>query len=181
MPRSCVCVLCRHRAGILTSYPHHDSHQWAPLFHAPGLAVFETEDSMVASSLEFSWKLRESAGRHEPSSNGTLDRDARPPNHDLCKNYSVNITLLCLFCHTSPPVLSMTWEPGLGIYPDCQSPKTVGETRCFRFLCARAAAPTAPEMYSCVRTTRPVQSVSRGTFCTYNDRRPRRHELLAKC
>ena len=70
VPRSCVCVLCRHRAGILTSYPRHDSHQWDPLFHAPGLAVFETKDSPFASSLGFSWKLRRVPGATSHSRTG---------------------------------------------------------------------------------------------------------------
>src|SRR5208282_4184124 len=30
------------------------------------------------------------------------------PEAKFCNNYSVIITLLCLFCHTSPLVLSMT-------------------------------------------------------------------------
>ena len=39
-------------------------------------------------------------------------RQAAPPTKviELCKNYSVSITLLCLFYHTGTLALSMTWK-----------------------------------------------------------------------
>jgi len=40
--------------------------------------------------------------RRIPPSKGTLDRDACPTQNELCNNYSVTLTHLCLFNHTRP-------------------------------------------------------------------------------
>src|SRR5579862_2104575 len=48
VPRPCVCVLCRHRAGILTPYPHHDSR----LFPLPRRPLrLDLHDSFNAGSV----------------------------------------------------------------------------------------------------------------------------------
>src|ERR1019366_7789131 len=61
------------------------------------------------------------------------------PTHQIMrcvKNYSVSITLMCLFYHTVPLALSMTWEVGKGIKSDYRSLKHPRKPRHFRFLCA---------------------------------------------
>ena len=49
---------------------------------------------------------------------GHSTKAPHPPNCEFCNNYSVISTLLCLFYHTSPLALSMTWEVGKGINSD---------------------------------------------------------------
>ena len=73
-------------------------------------------------------------------------RQAAPPTKviELCKNYSVSITLLCLFYHTGTLALSMTWKDGSDENNDYRSPKHPSETQHFRFLCAEDLPQTPP-------------------------------------
>src|ERR1017187_9557047 len=67
-------------------------------------------------------------------------------NHDVCQKYSVTITCMCLFSHTNPLALSMTWETRSGIYADCRSHKHASEPRIFAF-CTPEPCPCRPLMY----------------------------------
>jgi hypothetical protein len=81
----------------------------------------------------------ESLGFHRSSDRDTSTVAPHPPNHGFCNNYSVNITLVRLFYHTSPLALSMSWEVGKGIKYDYQSHKCPIKTQYFRFLCAKSS------------------------------------------
>jgi len=72
----------------------------------------------------------------------TLDRSARPPQNELCKNYSVIITRLWRFNHTRPPALSRTCSPT----PQPQVERSLIKT------------------YVSICTIKPVQNVSRETL-----------------
>jgi hypothetical protein len=53
----------------------------------------------------------DTTGRRILSSKGKLVRGC--PHNESCNNYSVISTRQCLFNHTSPPALSMTYNPAL--------------------------------------------------------------------
>ena len=78
-----------------------------------------------------SWEQVRAGLFKKPETPGRLDTKAK-----FCNNYSVISTLLCLFYHTSPLALSMTWEVGKGIKSDYRSLKHQSKPQYFRFLCA---------------------------------------------